>query len=428
VAGALAAAGLGLPAASAAWTTPAPVNEAVRDAPVVVAGDGTGNAFALLTGSRSDLPLLLTERPASDVPPGGAPLTWEGSRPLPGGVPEFTTAGAGVDAVAAAGGGDGSAVIALRTRRGGGDLVALLARDAGLPFSEPVTVGGARLGRLGPPVAAVAPAGTAVVAFTATRRGVRRVVAATRRPRERTGSVRTLSAGGAGSVAATTGPGERALVVWTRGTRAEAAGYDDVGRPARARTLGGAARGSPIAAAGSPSGTVVTWVAGDRTLRLVRRSAAGRFGAARVVTPAGPQPRDLVAALDPNGLAVLAWLEGSGATTRLVVAVLPPRGAARILRPASGAGLGPPGLVARPRGGAAIAWAAPTGWTAQLADAKGTFTDPAVLDRGAPVWRERPFVLAGPQPRVDVLWIEPTADSPGAMTLAESFEYESIAG
>jgi hypothetical protein len=99
-----------------------------------------------------------------------------------------------------------------------------------------------------------------------------------------------------------------------------------------------------------------------------------------------------------------------------------------VTRPASGAGLGPPGIAGRPSGGAVLAWAAPAGWSSVRSDAKGVFQTVAVVDPGAPAWRERPFVLAGPASRVDVLWIEPTADRPGAQTLTESSEVDQPSG
>ncbi|MCU0313053.1 MAG: hypothetical protein MUC84_03200 [Solirubrobacteraceae bacterium] len=417
-----------LPAGAHAWSTPTPIDQAVRTAPVTVGGDAAGNAFAVLAGAGGDVPLLLAERPATNPPPGGAPLTWTGSEPMPGGIPEFTTSSPSVDAVAAAGGGEGSGAIAVRNRDGAGNLMTLLLRDPGRRFADPITVAGTKLGRLGEPVLAMSAAGTTVLAFTASRNGSRRVTAAGRLTGNRLGGTRTLSAAGAGTPAAAVGPGERAFVAWARGTRLEVSRFDADVRPLKAVTLGRALRGTPVAAAGSAAGAVVAWVGADRTVRAARRAASGRFGPARVVAPAGPGLRRLIAAIDPAGLATLAWLEGTGAATSLAVATLRPGAAPRVTRPASGAGLGPPGIAGRPSGGAVLAWAAPAGWSSVRSDAKGVFQTVAVVDPGAPAWRERPFVLAGPASRVDVLWIEPTADRPGAQTLTESSEVDQPSG
>jgi hypothetical protein len=417
-----------LPAGAHAWSTPTPIDQAVREAPVAVGGDAAGNAFAVLAGAGGDVPLLLAERPATLPPPGGAPFTWAGSEPMPGGIPEFTTSSPTVDAVAAAGGGEGAGAIAVRNREGPGNLMTLLVRDAGRLFADPVTVAGTKLGRLGGPVLTVAASGTTVLAFTATRNGSRRVAAVARLGGNRLRSTRVISAAGAGTPAAAVGPGERALVAWARGTTLEAVRYDAAAVPGRPATLGRALRGTPVAAAGSAAGAVVAWVAADRTVRLVRRGAGGRFGRAQLVAPAAPGLRRLVAALDPAGLATLAWLEGSGAAAKLTVATLRPGAAPRVTVPASGTGLGAPGIAGRPSGGAVLAWAAPAGWSSVRSDAKGTFQTVSVVDPGAPAWRERPFVLAGPKARVDVLWIEPTADRAGAMTLTESSETDQPAG
>src|SRR4051794_14452950 len=79
--GMLAVLGLLACAASAqAWSQPSPVFTGAARTVFSVAGDNFGNAFAVLAGESSDLPLVLVQRSGS----GEDPFIWS-TLPFPGG-------------------------------------------------------------------------------------------------------------------------------------------------------------------------------------------------------------------------------------------------------------------------------------------------------------------------------------------------------
>lgn len=402
-----------------AWSGASAIYTGARPQPLAIAGDPVGNGVGVVAGASTDSSLLLLQRSAVATVPDGVAFAWNAPTPLPGGVPKFTTSTPLAEGAGAAGGGEGAAAIVVRMRVDGADTLSVLVRDAGERFGEPATIVPGNFLRLSDPSVAISVAGTTVIGFDATRASGRRAAYAARLSGNEFGAPRVISLAGAGPVAVAVGPREAGLLAWTRAGRAELSLLGDSGRAGRYRVIGRAARSGQIAAAGSPGGAIVAWEDARGAVRVIRRGAArsGRFGAAitaRRATGAGLS--GMAAALGPEGVAYVIWREGAGARTRLLVARAAPRRRFKIDQVAIGSGLGRPAMIARPIGGALAGWAARTGWQARKIPTSGGL--PVQSTVSAPgtstaVPLARPFLTAGPGPRADISWLQPSDSGPG---------------
>lgn len=407
------------PAGALGWSPAAPIYSGTRAAPLAIAGDPAGNGVGVMAGATADAPLLLIQRDAVARTLDAADLVWTAGTPLPGGVPSFTSSTALAQGAAAAAGGNGAAAIVVRYRGGDADLLSALVRDAGEPFGKAATVVPANFARLSDPVVAVSGAGTAVIAFTATRSIGRRAAYVSRLSGNRFGRPRVISLTGAASVTSAVGPRELGMIAWTRAGRAELSTLGETGSAARYRVLGAAAPGGDIAATGNTTGGLVAWEAPRGAIRMIRRgsSSSGRFAAAVTVRRAtGANVSGLAAALDPKGVAYVTWREGSGSRTRILVARAAAGRRFAVTQVAIGSGLGRPSMAARPTGGAIIGWAAGAGWQARRVPTSGGLPVQSTLSAAGTstaVPLARPFVSAGPGPRADMTWVQPSADGAG---------------
>jgi hypothetical protein len=407
------------PATALAWSPAAPIYSGVRAAPLAVAGDPAGNGVGVMTGATADAPLLLMQRDAVARTLDAADLVWIAGTPLPGGVPSFTSSTALAQGAAAAAAGGGAAAIVVRYRGGGADVLSALVRDAGEPFGEAATVVPANFARLSDPVVAVSGAGTTLIAFTATRSSGRRTAYVSRLSGNRFGRPRVISLTGATSVTTAVGPRELGMIGWTRAGRAELSTLGETGSVSPYRVLGSAASGGDIAATGATSGGLVAWEAPRGAIRMIRRgsSSSGRFGAAVTVRRAnGSNVSGLAAALDPKGIAYVTWREGSGSRTRILVARAAAGRRFSLTQVAIGAGLGRPSAAGRPTGGAIVGWAASSRWQARRVPTSGGLPVQSTLSAvgtSTAVPLSRPFVSAGPGPRADMTWVQPSADGAG---------------
>ena len=372
-----------------------------------------------MAGAAADSPLLLLQRDAVASIPDGVAFAWNAPTPLPGGVPTFTSSTVLAQGAGAAAGGTGATVIVVRFRVGGSDTYSALVRDAGDRFGEAATIVPANFDRLSDPVVAMSAAGTTVVGFDATRDSGRRAAYVSRLSGNAFGRPRVISLTGAGPVAAAVGPGELGLVAWTRAGRAEISTLNDRGVASGYRVLGPAAADGDIAASGAAGGGIVAWEGPGGAVRMVRRgtSATGRLGApVGVRKRTGADVSGLSAALDPDGVAYLTWREGTGARTRILIARAKPGRRFKIDQVAVGAGLGRPASVARPIGGAIVGWAAKAGWQARKIPTSGglpiqsTVSSPGT---STDVPLARPFLSAGPGPRADMTWLQPSSGEAG---------------
>lgn len=407
------------PAGALAWSPAAPIYSGARAAPLAVAGDPSGNGVGVMAGATADSPLLLIQRDAVARRLDEADLVWTAGAPLPGGVPSFTSSTARAEGAAAAAGGDGAAAIVVRYRGGGADVLSALVRDAGEPFADAATVVPANFARLSDPVVAVSGAGTTVIAFSATRSSGRRAAYVSRLSGNPFGRPRVISLTGATSITSAVGPRELGMIGWTRAGRAELSTIGETGQAARYRVLGAAASGGDIAATGATTGGLVAWEAAKGAVRMIRRgsSSSGSFGAPVTVRRAnGSNVSGLVAALDPKRTAYIAWREGSGSRTRILVARALPGRRFSVAQVAIGAGLGRPSIAARPTGGAIAGWVASAGWQARRIPTSGGLPVQSTLSTAGTstaVPLARPFVSAGPGARADMTWVQPSADGAG---------------
>ena len=408
-----------------AWSTGATISGGGRAQPLALASDPAGNGVGVIAGATADSPLMLLERDAVAAP-GGLELAWKASVPFPGGVPGFTTSTALAQSATAAAAGAGAAAIVVRSRADGSDTLTALARDAGDPFGEPATIVPGNFDRVSDVSVAVSAAGTVIVGFDAAHTGSPRAAYAVRLSGHVFGRPRVISLSGAGPVATAVGPSEDAVIAWTRAGRAEATLLDDAGKAGRYRVLGRAATRGEIAAAGGERGTMIAWEGPHGAVRVIRRgTTATAFG--RVVTARRGTRANLsgmVAALDPFGIAYVAWREGRGAQTRILVARGRPGHRFTIDQVANGAGLGKPAMVDRPIGGTIVGFAARAGWQARKVPTAGGLplqSTVSAAGTATAVQLARPFVGAGPGPRANLAWLQPSAPGPG-FDLMESQE------
>lgn len=404
-----------LPAAPASgWTPPQPIfGGAARDV-FAVSGDPAGNAFALVLGDTLDRPLSLIERSGA----GDNPFTWKGARPLPGGERYFTTGLDHLDSFQSAAAGDGSGLIAWRAPLGGGaTTLTVLLREPPQPFALPITIAGADLSPRAGVSVAINASSTALVAFRIGR-GSRssRVTAATRIAPRSFGRPRVLSASPSGSPVTAVGGDGASVVAWIRSRRVEARRFDASGLLRPVERLGRARFNEGISAALGKSGAgLIAWQDSKAAIRAVRRGAPGTFAGARLVRAvrSGARVDGLSTAVDDRDRVYVAWRETRSSSRRVLVAAAPKGGPFTFTQLASGSGLGAPSLAARPGGGAAVAWRAPTAWQARVAPASGVFTAVNPVSRalaGIDSSFARAALIAGPDIRVDLFWPQRAVD------------------
>jgi len=408
------------PATAAAWSPATAIYGGAQPTPLAIAGDPVGNGVAVLSGATGDSPLLLAQRDAVAHIPDGVAFAWNAPSPFPGGVDSFTTSTVLAQGAGAAAGGDGAAAVVVRYRLDGTDRFAALVRDAIDVFpATPTTIVPANFDRLSDPAVAISPAGTTVIGFDATRQSGRRIGYAARLSGNDFGSPRVISLTGAGPVATAVGPHEAGLVAWTRAGRAEMSVLDDRGRAGAYRVIGPAAGSGEIAAAGGKPGAFVAWEGTRGAVRVIRRGTSSTLRFGKTVTARRASGADLsgmTAALDPNGIAYIAWREGSGSKTRILVARAKAGRKFTVDQVAAGAGLGKPSITPRPIGGTIVGYAAATGWQARKVPTSGGLPIQSTISApgtSTAVPLARPFLSAGPGSHADMAWLQPSDSGPG---------------
>jgi len=391
-----------------AWTSPEAIYANAAPQVLAVAGDPGGHGFAVYEGATLDVPLLISERASTGRASDLTTLTWSAPRPMPGGVPRFTNGVPQLTGAEAGASGDGAGVIALRY---GDRLLTAIAREPGFEFEgPPATVASASHGRVGEPAVAVSDSGAALVAARAVggHSGNGRVLYSFKpsgAPFQRTV---VLSASDAPRPAVAQAPDGWPVIAWVNGSRAYAARLNDFGQRSSAQRIGAARRGSPIAVAVGLGGDgVIAWIDDEGYLRLVRRSAPGTFSWSLPIHRApGARMTDIGAAVDPRGRAFVTWRETKGSTRRVFVAQAPIGGSFRVTRLATGAELGGPLVAARPDGGAAVAWPAPSGWQAKTTTAAkwGRTAKVSAALNGDDREGLGASLIAGPGLRVELVW------------------------
>lgn len=415
---------------ASAWSTPQPFFMGAGRDVFSIAGDPAGNAFAVIVGESPDRPLMITERFAA----GPDAFTWTGARPLPGGAANFTRHSRGVDGLEASAAGDGAGLIAWRELLAGGDAqVRALVREYPMGFGVPVTIAGTEFAPTGELSAAVNGSGSAVVAI---RRGSGRTrgrtVVAWRGAAAAFSRPRTLSPSATSSHVAAIGDDGASIVGWIRGTRVEALRIGGDGKPTKVQRLGTARAAAGMTAALSVSGAgVLAWQDRDGAVRLVRRSAPGRFSVSLPVRIGSRRALvdGMTSVVDDRGRAFVAWRERTGTELRSYVTTAPVGGEFRITRLASGKAIGVPSLAARPGGGAVVTWRSPEGWHARLAPRSGVFAAAIAVSKPLEAPDRsvaRASALAGPGERVDLFWPQAETSAPqlGGDLLYQSFEVE----
>ena len=410
-----------LGAASAqAWSPATTVYGGAQPAPLAVAGDPAGNGVAVISGATTDAPLLLAQRDSIAHIPDGVAFAWNAPSPFPGGVDKFTTSTVLAQGAGAAAGGEGAAALVVRYRVNGTDRFAALVRDALDVFpATPTTIVPANFDRLSDPAVAISAAGTTVIGFDATRQTGRRIGYAARLSGNEFGTPRVISLTGAGPVTTAVGPHEAGLVAWTRAGRAEMSVLDDRGRAGNYRVIGPAAGNGEIAAAGGKPGAIVAWEGTRGAVRLIRRGTASTLRFGKTITARKASGADLsgmTAALDVNGIAYIAWREGTGSKTRILVARAKAGRKFTVDQVAAGAGLGKPAITARPIGGTIVGYAAATGWQARKVPTSGGLPIQSTVSApgtSTAVPLARPFLSAGPGSHADMVWIQPSDGGPG---------------
>ena len=415
-----AACGLLAPATAGAGSPATAIYGGAQPAPLAIAGDPVGNGVAVLSGATGDSPLLLSQRDAVAHIPDGVAFAWNAPSPFPGGGDAFTTSTALAQGAGAAAAGDGAAAVVVRYRLDGTDRFAALVRDAIDVFpATPTTIVPANFDRLSDPAVAISPAGTTVIGFDATRQSGRRIGYAARLSGNDFGSPRVISLTGAGPVATAVGPHEAGLVAWTRAGRAEMSVLDDRGRAGAYRVIGPAAGSGEIAAAGGKPGAFVAWEGTRGAVRVIRRGTSSTLRFGKTVTARRASGADLsgmTAALDPNGIAYIAWREGSGSKTRIHVARAKAGRKFTVDQVAAGAGLGKPSITPRPIGGTIVGYAAATGWQARKVPTSGGLPIQSTISApgtSTAVPLARPFLSAGPGSHADMAWLQPSDSGPG---------------
>ena len=415
-----AACGLLAPAGARAWSPATAIYGGAQPAPLAIAGDPVGNGVAVVSGATADSPLLLLQKDAVAHIPDGVAFAWNAPSPFPGGVDSFTTSTVLAQGAGAAAGGDGAAALVVRYRVDGTDRFAALVRDAIDVFpATPSTIVPANFDRLSDPAVAISPAGTTVIGFDATRAAGRRIGYAARMSGNEFGTPRVISLTGAGPVTTAVGPHEAGLVAWTRAGRAEISVLDDRGRAGAYRVIGPAAGNGEVAAAGGKPGALVAWEGTRGAVRVIRRGTSStlRFGGTVTARRAsGADLSGMTAALDPNGIAYIAWREGSGSKTRILVARAKAGRKFTVDQVAAGAGLGKPSITARPIGGTIVGYAAATGWQARKVPTSGGLPIQSTISApgtSTAVPLARPFLSAGPGSHADMAWLQPSESGPG---------------
>ncbi len=414
------ACGLLAPATAGAWSPATAIYGGAQPAPLAIAGDPEGNGVAVLSGATADAPLLLSLRDAVARIPDGVAYAWNAPSPFPGGVDSFTTSTVHAQGAGAAAAGEGAAAVVVRYRADGTDRFAALVRDAIDVFpATPSTIVPANFDRLSDPVVAISEAGTTVIGFDATRQLGRRVGYAARMSGNEFGSARVISLTGAGPIATAVGPHEAGLVAWTRAGRAEMSVLDDRGRAGKYRVIAPAAGSGEIAAAGGRRGAIVAWESTRGAVRVIRRGTSSTLRFGRPLTARSANGADLsgmTAALDANGIAYIAWREGSGSKTRILVARAKAGRRFKVDQVAVGAGLGKPSITARPIGGSIVGYAAATGWQARKIPTSGGLPIQSTVSApgtSTAVPLARPFLSAGPGSHADMVWLQASESAPG---------------
>jgi hypothetical protein len=200
-------------------------------------------------------------------------------------------------------------------------------RDPGATFGPPATLSESGIG----PVAAIGPAGHAVVAWTETRPGRHRIVAARRAPGGAFGAAETLVRWRTDrempevDLAATVDARGTAALVWTRELAS-----DDFDEHVEAAT---AASGAPFAIqrlasgvstfdrpvlAGAADGwALAAFDTGDGLPHVFQRPPGGAFEPVVLPDPPGRVLRAYIAlAVRDGGGAIIAWMAGGSASTR----------------------------------------------------------------------------------------------------------------
>ena len=408
------------PAAARAWSPGTTIYGGAQPAPLAIAGDPVGNGVAVMSGATAESPLLLVQRDAVAHIPDGVAFAWNAPSPFPGGVDMFTTRTVPAQGAGAAAGGEGAAALVVRYRVDGTDRFAALVRDAIDVFpATPATIVPANFDRLSDPAVAVSAAGTTVIGFDATRQAGRRIGYAARMSGNEFGTPRVISLTGAGPVTTAVGPHEAGLVAWTRAGRAEMSVLDDRGRAGNYRVIGPAAGNGEIAAAGGQPGAIVAWEGTRGAVRVIRRGTASTLRFGKTITARKASGADLsgmTAALDVNGIAYIAWREGTGSKTRILVARAKAGRKFTVDQVAAGAGLGKPAITPRPIGGTIVGYAAATGWQARKVPTSGGLPIQSTVSApgtSTAVPLARPFLSAGPGSHADMAWIQPSEAGPG---------------
>ena len=409
--------------AAHAWSPPSAIYMNGNTTAYAVAGDPSGNAFAVVGGASPDDPLDLVERDLTSANDPQMSLTWLAPVPLPELPSPWTVSGHDVGAVSASAAGDGAGLVAIRWDSGSASLVSALVRDdAALGFTPPTALVGGRFSPMSSPATGISDGGMAIVAIGTTVPGStrRRVAISTRLPGLRFGAPRFFRSSTLAQPSVGIGTDGSPVVAWVTGHKAVASRIADNGVPQRPQLLGAARPHAPIAAAeGSLGNGIVAWEDADGAVRVVRRSSPGKLSLSLPISAGGKSVtvRNVVAAVDEFGRAFVAWRVGTGAATRVIVAQAPVGGTFRLTTLAQGAGLGAPAITARPGGGAAVIWSAPKGWQAAKAPKTGVFSPAATVSgplQGNDSSLATGAAIAGPGPSVDIIWrqygVEPPAD------------------
>jgi hypothetical protein len=411
-------------APAGAWTNPMVISGGTGDAFLAAAADPSGEGFAVFQGGTADDPAFLSERRPIRDPISPRPLlNWNGAEPLPGGVHRFTTDGEQIDLATAAAAGQGAGAIVLRYRTASLSRVATLVREPPFLFGDPVTIRGSEFSQVSPPSVAIADNAEAVVIFGGQQGRERRVLLAYRGPGASFTRARTLVRGtradGARPVAAT-GPDGWPVVAWVGGRSAYATRLDPQGRVYPVQRLEAARAGSPVSAAvGRTGDAIVAWIDDENQVRVVRRMAPRRFSLSLPVRGVGgAQISGLATAVDRNGRAFVSWRETAGGTSKILLAYAAAGASFRVATLGQGPQIGPPSLEARPDGGAAVAWASPTGFQVSYAAATGKFGTPSGVSAQQippdPV-NTRGLLLTGPGPLLELLWRQPLEEGGEAL-------------
>ena len=404
-----------------AWSPPTAIYVNGDSKAYAVAGDPTGNAFAVVGGGTLDEPLVLVERDAISASSSRPSFDWGGAQPLPQLPAPWTVSGLKVGAAAAAAAGDGAGLIAIRWDTGSSSLVSALVRDdAALGFAAPpVALVGARFSPMSRPAAGISDGGLAVVAIGTAdpRTKKRRVAIVTRLPGLRFGVPRFFASRSLSQPSVGIGTDGSPVAAWVTGHKAVASRIADNGVPQRPQLLGAARPGAPIAAAvGRLGNGIVAWEDADGSVRVVRRSSPGRLSLSLPLSAGGnEQVRNVGAAVDERGRAFVTWRIGADAATRIVVAQAAVGAAFKLATLGQGAGLGAPAITARPGGGAAVIWSAPKGWQAAKAPRNGVFTATSTVSaplQGGDGALATGAAIAGPGPSVDIIWRQFGVEAP----------------